>query len=98
MSSIHFRKQAATDGATMDLNLVETKVWRLCFRGPNLQPLQAPEIPGNFSRKKIRKRILRKKTRCFGRCQAWLHILTGENRVSAYPFEGSVQEEVLVER
>ena len=44
----------------MDLNLVETRVWRLCFRGPTLQPLQAPEIPGNFSRKKIRKRILRK--------------------------------------
>ena len=33
----HFRKQAATDGTKPDINIGETRVWRL-DSGPNLQP------------------------------------------------------------
>ena len=40
MSAIHFRKQAATDGTKLDLNIGETRVWRL-DSGPNLQPCKA---------------------------------------------------------
>ena len=36
LSPIHFRKQAATDGTKLDLNIGETRVWRL-DSGPNLQ-------------------------------------------------------------
>ena len=32
-----FRKQSATDGTKPDLNIGETRVWRL-DSGPNLQP------------------------------------------------------------
>ena len=35
LSPIHFRKQSATDGTKPDLNIGETKVWRL-DSGPNL--------------------------------------------------------------
>ena len=36
LSPIHFRKQAATDGTKLDLNIGETRVWRL-DSGPNPQ-------------------------------------------------------------
>ena len=29
LSPLHFRKQAATDGTKLDLNIGETRVWRL---------------------------------------------------------------------
>ena len=37
LSPIHFPKQSATDGTKLDLNIGETRVWRL-DSGPNLQP------------------------------------------------------------
>ena len=37
LSPIYFRKQSATDGTKKDLNIRETRVWRL-DSGPNLQP------------------------------------------------------------
>ena len=37
LSPIHFRKQSVTDGTKPDLNIGETRVWRL-DSGPNLQP------------------------------------------------------------
>ena len=37
LSPIHFRKRSATDGTKLDLNIGESRVWRL-DSGPNLQP------------------------------------------------------------
>ncbi len=38
LSPRHFRKQSATDGTKLDINIGDTRVWRLGFFGPNLQP------------------------------------------------------------
>ena len=37
LSPKHLRKLSATDGVSMDLNIGETRLWRL-DSGPNLQP------------------------------------------------------------
>ena len=49
LSPKHLRKQSATDGTKKDLNIAETRVWRL-DSGPNLQPwLSVLEIVGGLT-------------------------------------------------
>ena len=48
LSPIHFRKQSATDDTPTDLNIGNSRVWRLNLNGPNLQPCYRDQ-PGWFN-------------------------------------------------